>query len=83
LSYRLDIDSLAQDQIRGLPPDVLLPLAEAMVMLGLTPWNGDPINDRNPDGNVRILPFGPGGMITYLILEGELRVDVLEVLWVG
>jgi hypothetical protein len=29
------------------------------------------------------LAFGPGGLVTYLILEDQRRVDVLQVHWVG
>ncbi len=35
-------------------------LAEAMSVLPV-PSNGPPTNDRNPDSNVRILPFGRQG----------------------
>lgn len=54
-------------------------------MLEVSPWGGEPTNDRNPDGPVRTLVFGGHhqGMITYLILENQRRVDVLSVLWLG
>jgi hypothetical protein len=83
LSYRLDVDPVAQAQIRALPPDALVALAEVMSMFELTPWTGPSINEDNPEGNVRVLPFGSAGMVTYLILEDQRRVDVLEVLWAG
>jgi hypothetical protein len=54
-----------------------------MSMVELTPWAGPAINEDNPEGNVRVVPFGSAGMVTYLILEDQRRVDVLEVLWVG
>jgi hypothetical protein len=54
-----------------------------MSMLELTPWSGLPINEGSPEGNVRVLPFGTAALITYLVLEDQRRVDVLEVLWVG
>ena len=43
------------------------------------------INKANPGGEVRQLVFGPGGrgMVTYLVLEDQQLVDVLEVQWVG
>lgn len=83
MSYRLDVDPLAQDQIRALPSEIVGLLAEAMSVLSLVPWNGSPVSDQNPGGSVRSLPFGDAGMITYLILEDQRRVDVLQVLWVG
>lgn len=66
MSYTLDIDPLAADQIAALPPPALAGLAEAFAVLELTPWNGLPLNDANPTGPVRQLPFGGRGMITYL-----------------
>ncbi|MCU1653981.1 MAG: hypothetical protein JWQ60_5130 [Pseudonocardia sp.] len=50
-------------------------------MLELVPWNGEPINQQNPDGKVRVLPFGAAGLVTYLILEDQRQVDVLDVIW--
>jgi hypothetical protein len=82
LSYGLDVDPVAQAQIRALPSDALVALAEVMSMWELTPWSGRPINEDNPQGNVRVLPFGTAALITYLILEDRRRVDILEVLWV-
>jgi len=37
------------------------------------------------DAGVRTLPSGPDqqGLITYLILEDQRRVDILDVLWIG
>ena len=52
-------------------------------MLKLIPWNGEPINKHNPTGAVRTLPFGAVGIVTYLILEDQRRVDVITVVWVG
>ncbi len=39
--------------------------------------------ERNPDSGVRNLPFGATGMITYLVVEHERRVDILLVTWAG
>jgi hypothetical protein len=83
LSYGFDVDPVAQAQIRALPSAALGALAEAMSMLELTPWSGRPINEDNPQGNVRVLPFGTAALIAYLILDDQRRVDVLEVLWGG
>lgn len=43
------------------------------------------INKATPDGEVRQMVFGPGGkgLVTYLVLEDQRRVDVLLVTWVG
>ena len=50
----------------------------------ISPWSGRPINpELNPDGPVRVVPFGAVGLVTYLILENLLRVDGLRVTWAG
>jgi len=73
LSYRLDIDPVAQAQIRALPSAALVALAEVMSMLELTPWSGLPINEDNPEGNVRVLPFGTAALIAGWVTWGRLR----------
>ena len=79
--YRIVTDGQALDQIARLPIVALVGYAEALSVLELVPWNGQPINDRNPDGSVRVLSFGAAGLITYRILEDQGRVDVLDVIW--
>lgn len=74
-----------QPQIEALPPDARAPFTEARVVLEVSPWSGDSLNAANPDAGVRTLTFGPAGegLITYLILEDQRRVDILDVLWIG
>lgn len=62
MSYTLDIDPLAAEQIAALPPPALAVLAEAFTLLEVVPWNGLPLLRDNPDGAVRRLPFGSAGM---------------------
>jgi hypothetical protein len=81
VSYALDIDPTAQDQIAALPRRALTAVAEAFALLELAPWSGLPLSERNPDAQVRQLAFGDAGMITYLVLEDLRRVDVLIVTW--
>jgi hypothetical protein len=50
MSYEIDIDLQAQDDIAALPATVLPALTEAITVLELTPWNGRLINPHNPDG---------------------------------
>ena len=45
--------------------------------------NGLPVNDANPDGRYANSPFGSLGVITYLILDDQQRVDLLIVTWAG
>lgn len=75
----------AESAIAALPVGARAGYDDAVKLMGLMPWNGDPYVASNPDGNMRTLVFGPygNGLITYLILEDHQRVDVLEVQWVG
>jgi hypothetical protein len=83
--YRVTTDERSQPQIDALPTEALAAFAEARAMLEVAPWGGDPLDDGNPDAPVRTLPFGPiqQGLLTYLILERERRVDLLDVLWLS
>lgn len=84
MTYLIEISPEAREQIRALPPQLPKQLAEVMAMLELTPWHSKPINERNPDGSVRQLTFGDTGeaLLTFLILEQQRRVDILEVMWI-
>lgn len=83
--YRVITDEQSQPQIDALPPDALVPFAEARVVLEVAPWGGDSLNDNNPDAPVRSLAFDLAhqGLVAYLILERQRRADVLDVLWMG
>jgi hypothetical protein len=83
--YRVTTDQRSQPQVDALSPAALSSFAEARVTLAVAPWGGDPINDDTPDGPVRTLSFGSAhqGLITYLILDHQRRVDLLDVLWIG
>lgn len=78
--YRIVTYDEADEQIAGLSIEGLLAYAQLLDVLQLTPWNGPSINSNNPDGAVRQWAFGRG-MVTYLILDDEQRVDVIDVLW--
>jgi hypothetical protein len=55
-----------------------------MGVLELTPWNGRPYNEEKPDSPMRQLDFDQSrGIVTYLILDDQDRVDVLDVTWIG
>ena len=54
-----------------------------MTVLSLVPERGEPINAANPNGGIYQLAFGSDrGLITYLLLTDQNRVDVLIVTWV-
>ena len=79
--YRLTTDEQSSAQIAALPAEALVSYAEIVGVLGLIPWQGEPTNGEKPDAPVRALAFG-GLMVTYLILEDQLRVDIVDVLWI-
>ncbi len=83
--YQVTTDERSQPQIEALPAAACAPFAEARVVLEVSPWSGDPLIGAKPDTGIRTLTFGPSsqGMITYLILEDQRRVDILDVLWIG
>jgi len=83
--YRVETDEQAQQQIDQLPAHALAAYAELRTLLEVGPWSGEPLNETNPDAEVRTLTFGAHheGMVTYLILDDQRRVDVLSVLWLG
>lgn len=79
--YRIVTDPRTGEQISALPDEALAELAGVLTVLELVPWNDDPMHARNPDGPVRTMPLARIGMVTYLILEDQLRVDIVNVLW--
>ncbi|MFD0206236.1 MULTISPECIES: hypothetical protein [Saccharothrix] len=84
MAYNLDIDPGAQKQLRALPPEALVALGEAFEVLTLVPEWGSPLDPDNPDGGLFQLTVGQGlGLITYLPLTSQGRVDVLLVTWVS
>lgn len=81
--YRIVVYPEVADQLAELPADLLLDYARVLDAVALAPWNGPPINERNPDGEVRRWSFGPGAkaQVLYLVLERDREVYVLQVLW--
>lgn len=61
----------------------MAPFAEARAVVEIAPWNGDSLNDDYPEAPVRTLTFEPAyqGLLTYLILDDQRRIDLLDVLW--
>ncbi|UOZ08031.1 hypothetical protein [Amycolatopsis sp. WQ 127309] len=83
MAYDIEVYPEVQDQIRALPRHALPALAEAIAVLEIVPDKGDPYHRANPDGAMRNLVFGTHGegLLTYLVLEDQNRVDLLRVLW--
>lgn len=80
--YRLTTDEQSSAQIDALPAEALASYAEVVGVLQLVPWQGKPYAETKPNGSMRFLLFGNRSMVVYLILEDQLRVDILKVMWV-
>jgi hypothetical protein len=81
--YRVVTDDQIKRQLDVLPQTALAALAELRVLLEVDPWVGEPVNPTNPDGAVRMMPFGgeQSGIAVYLILESQRRVDLVQIAW--
>lgn len=83
--YHVLTDGEALEQVAALPAEALAHYLELLAVLELVPWNGAPLHKDKPDSEVRTIPFGPHqqGLATYLVLEEQQRVDMLQVAWAG
>lgn len=83
--YRVETDPDVHQQIDSLPTHALSDYAELRVVLEVSPWSGESLNNANPDAPVRTMPFGrhQEGLATSLVLERQREVHVLMVIWVG
>lgn len=83
--YRIRTDHQAREQIAALPDEALEHYAQVLGVLEIVPWHGHPHHEDNPKGALRQLVFGARnqGLVLYLILEDQLLVDVLDVMWPG
>lgn len=81
--YRVVVYPEAAAQLDALPVSLLADYARVLDAVALAPWNGAPLNERNPEGAVRRWSFGPveTAQVLYLVLEREREVHVLQVLW--
>jgi hypothetical protein len=81
--YRITTDEESGPQVEALPASALAPFAEVRAALEVAPWSGDPYHRDRPDTALRSRIFGPDGegLVVYLILDDQRRVDLLVVLW--
>jgi len=71
-------DIVTYEEAAALPAEGLVAYAQLLDVLQLSAWNGPSLNPDNPDGPARLWSFARG-LITYLILEDQQRVDVIDV----
>jgi hypothetical protein len=83
--YKIEIYPDALDQIGALSVAAQRILSEVLAAIQLVPWNGPSASEQNPDGALRRFLFGPegAGMVTYLVLDDQREVHVVQVLWIG
>lgn len=82
MTYAIEIHPPATAQVEALPVHAAKLALEVFALLELAPWSTGSASDRRPDAPVRTIPFGTYSMITYLILEDQRIVDILDVQWI-
>lgn len=73
----------AQAQLDALPVDALSAFDEIRVVLETAPWSGRALVRENPAGAVRQHAFARVGLVVYVVLEEQRRVEVVKVIWAG
>ncbi|MBP2329346.1 hypothetical protein JOF56_009731 [Kibdelosporangium banguiense] len=83
--YHVVPDPAVFDQVAAIPSAAQAEFLRILDVLEITPWNGEPQHEANPDGAVRRWTFGENraGQVVYLILEDLQEVHILLVLWLG
>lgn len=79
--YALDTRGAVEEQIRALPREAGPAFASLRQALESSPWDGAPYLSEKPESPMRTQIVGTGRLVTYLILEGQQRVDLLLVQW--
>jgi hypothetical protein len=71
--YRIVPDDIVTEQATALPGHALAQYLAVLDVLEITPWNGEPHHEANPDGAVRRWRFGAedAGLVVYLIDERD------------
>lgn len=83
--YRIVVHDQAQATVDALPVGGLLAWFDVVDLLRMQPWAGEISRKENPNANILTLPFGPTaeGQVSYMVLDRDGEVHVLEVQWVG
>ncbi|MGH4025589.1 MAG: hypothetical protein ACRDRV_13525 [Pseudonocardiaceae bacterium] len=81
--YEVRVHDAARATVDLLPANALAGYLDVLDLLELKPWSGPPFREDKPDGNIRTLTFGPGGLVVYMILDAAQEVHLLEVQWAG
>jgi hypothetical protein len=79
--YQVEYSWAARAQADSLPPAGRRALADAIERLRSDPWQGQHVPGYAPE--FRTWPFGDGGLVVYLILERQVTVVLLDLIWAG
>lgn len=82
--YRIVTDERVQAQLDALPAEALNAYLELRSTLEAVPHNGRPLNPAKP-GGVLTFVFGTHGegLVYYLVLDFDDRVEILDVRWLA
>lgn len=77
--YRVFYLGEAAEEAANLPVEGMRALLELLAAMQLVPWNfADPA-----EGNMPSIPFGAHGLVTVLIWDDDLTLNVTKVQWAG
>lgn len=83
MTYRVERSPKVQAQLATMPRVAQLAFEDLCERLAVDPWDCEPVNRRNPMGNLRQTVFGDRGqgMALLLIIDREKRVVVVDSVW--
>lgn len=70
--------------VAGWPNDARARFNEVCTVLSLTPWNSQPAQRTNPDGQFRFLPFTTTngfGFVYFIVIEHAREVSIVDAIW--
>lgn len=81
MTYEVILTPLATEQLAALPHAAQVAFEELRKRIAEDPWDFQPAG--NPTGNMRQAAFGGYGLAVFVILDRQVRVDVVRALWAG
>jgi len=86
VSYEFDPAAFGEfaGKMKGLPEDARRGVDHVLRELASAPWTSHPMNEANPAGQYRFVPFDVTsgyGWVTFVVMETEHRVSLVNLLW--
>lgn len=83
--YNYEFEDIAKAQLARMPYELVDDLVEAVALICADPWNfrralDEPADDHHAH---RTVPFGAGGMLSFLIMEHAAKVHITQIAWLG